>query len=79
MPHDNAETSTTQSTRGVLRLVVIVALVAAIVLVAADNRDKVSVGYVIGDVEAPLWIVLVAAGIAGIVIGWLIRHRPGRN
>ena len=62
-----------------LRLVVAAALVAAIVIVALDNRDDVRLGYVLGDAEAPVWIVLVAAGIAGVLIGWLLKHRSHRH
>jgi uncharacterized integral membrane protein len=58
------------------RLVVALVIVAAVVAVAVDNRHEVEVGYVVGDVSAPLWVVLVAAGIAGIVVGWLVKHRP---
>jgi uncharacterized integral membrane protein len=61
------------------RLVVALVIVAAVVAVAVDNRNEVEVGYVVGDVSAPLWVVLVAAGIAGIVVGWLVKHRPGRR
>jgi uncharacterized integral membrane protein len=69
--HHDSRVRTAQT----VRLVVIVLIVAALVAVALDNRDDVRVGYVFGDAEGPIWIVLVAAGIAGIVIGWLIRHR----
>jgi len=34
------------------------------------------VGYAFGDTEAPIWVVILIAGLAGMVIGWLIRHRP---
>jgi uncharacterized integral membrane protein len=60
----------------VVRLVVAALIVVAIVAVALDNTDEVDVGYVFGDVSAPLWLVLVAAGIAGLLVGWLIKHRP---
>ena len=61
---------------GTVRLVVIGIIVLAIVLVGLDNRDDVRLGYVVGDTNAPIWVVLVGAGIAGIVIGWLLKHRP---
>jgi uncharacterized integral membrane protein len=61
---------------GIVRWVIAALIVAAIVAVALDNRDEISVGYVFGDASAPLWLILVAAGAAGIVIGWLIKHRP---
>jgi uncharacterized integral membrane protein len=78
MATDHAETRR-RTAADVVRLVVVLALIAAIVLIAVDNRHDTEVGYVIGDVEAPLWVVLVAAGLAGIVIGWLVRHRPHRD
>ena len=62
-----------------LRLLVVAALVAAIVVVALDNRDDVRLGYVFGDAEAPVWIALVAAGIVGVMIGWLLEHRSRRR
>jgi uncharacterized integral membrane protein len=72
-------TSTTVDLARVVRLVVVAAIVAALILVGFDNRDDVRVGYVFGDAEAPIWIVLVAAGVAGVIIGWLLRHRPHRH
>ena len=59
-----------------LRWLFIAAIVVAIVLVGLDNRDDVTVGYAIGDAKAPIWIVIIAAAVAGMAIGWLIRHRP---
>jgi uncharacterized integral membrane protein len=61
-----------------IRWILIAAIVVAIVVVAMDNRDDVRVGYALGDAEAPIWIVMIAAAVAGIVIGWLVRHRPRR-
>ena len=63
----------------IIRLLVIAALVIGLVVVAMDNRDDVRVGYSVGDASAPVWIVIVAAAASGLVIGWLIRHRPHRN
>ena len=60
----------------VVRLVLAAVLVAAVIAVAIDNREEVEVGYVVGEVRAPVWIILVAAGVAGVLIGWLIKHRP---
>ena len=60
----------------VIRWVFIAAIVVALVLVAMDNQNDVRVGYAIGDAEAPIWIVIIAAAVAGVFIGWLIRHRP---
>jgi len=62
-----------------IRIVIAALIVAVIIAVAIDNSESVEVGYVIGETEAPVWVVLVAAGIAGVVIGWLIKHRPTRD
>ena len=62
-----------------IRWVVIAAIVVGIVLVAMDNRDDVRVGYAVGDAQAPIWIVIIIAAVAGVFIGWLVRHRPGRR
>jgi uncharacterized integral membrane protein len=62
-----------------IRWVFIAAIVVALVLVAMDNRNDVRVGYAVGDTDAPIWIVIIAAAVAGVFIGWLIRHRPRRG
>jgi uncharacterized integral membrane protein len=59
-----------------LRWLFVAAIVAAIVLVALDNRTDVRVGYVVGDAQASIWVVILVAAVAGMVIGWLLRHRP---
>ncbi len=58
-----------------VRSVIVVAIVAAVVAVALDNRDDARLGYVFGDASAPTWIVIIGAAVAGAVIGWLVRHR----
>ena len=60
----------------IFRLVLVLLIVAVLVAFAVDNREDVRIGYVVGDTEAPVWIVLVAAAICGVIIGWLLRHRP---
>ena len=59
-----------------LRWLFVAAIVVGLVVVAMDNRDKVRVGYAVGEAWAPIWIVMIAAAAAGIIIGWLVRHRP---
>jgi uncharacterized integral membrane protein len=59
-----------------IRWLFIAAIVAAIVVIAWDNRDDVRVGYAFGDAQAPIWIVILLAAVGGMIIGWLIRHRP---
>ena len=63
----------------IIRWVFIAAIVVALVLVAMDNRDDVRVGYAVGDASAPIWTVIVISAVAGLIIGWLIRHRPRRR
>ena len=60
----------------IFRWLIVAAIVVAIVVVARDNRRDTRVGYAFGDTEAPIWVVILIAGLAGMVIGWLIRHRP---
>lgn len=62
-----------------IRWLLIAAIVVVLVVIAMDNRNNVRVGYAYGDAEAPIWIVIVAAAAAGVVIGWLVRHRPRRG
>jgi uncharacterized integral membrane protein len=73
---DISRHSTASDVGRTLRIVVALAIAAALVLVAFDNRRDVRVGYVFGDAQAPVWIVLVAAAVAGVVIAWLAKHRP---
>ena len=75
---DHRSSSTVDLGR-VARLTLVAAIVAALILVAVDNREDVRVGYVVGDTEAPIWIVLTLAAVAGVMIGWLIRHRPHQH
>jgi uncharacterized integral membrane protein len=60
----------------IVRWLLVAAIVVAIVVVARDNRRDTRVGYAFGDTEAPIWVVILIAALAGMVIGWLIRHRP---
>jgi uncharacterized integral membrane protein len=43
------------------------------VLVGIDNRSKVRIGYVFGNAQAPIWVVLVGAALAGFIIAALAR------
>jgi len=76
---DEHRSSTTVDLGRVVRFALVAVLLAGFVLVAVDNRDDVRVGYLVGDTTAPIWIVLVLAAIGGVMIGWLIRHRPHRQ
>jgi uncharacterized integral membrane protein len=61
------------------RVIGAVVLIAVIAAVAIDNRDDTRVGYVFGDTNAPLFVVLIAAAVVGAIIGWLLLHRPHRH
>lgn len=74
--NDHAGTVHRHDAAKIFRWLIVAAMVVAIVVVARDNRSDTRVGYAFGDAEAPIWIVILLAGLAGIVIGWLVRHRP---
>ena len=59
-----------------IRWIFIAAIVVVLVVVAMDNRKDVRVGYGIGDTTGPIWIVILASAVAGVIMGWLVRHRP---
>ena len=61
------------------RLVLGLVLLAVIVAFAVDNRDGVRIGWVVGDGEAPLVLVLLATALVGALMGWLLLHRPARH
>jgi uncharacterized integral membrane protein len=63
----------------VVRLVLVAAIIIGLVIIGMDNRDDVRLGYAVGDAQAPVWIVIILAALAGMIIGWLIRHRPRHN
>ncbi len=62
-----------------VRLAIALAVVVVIVLLALDNRDDTRVGYLWDAATFPLWTVIVASAIGGVVVGWLLRHRPRRH
>ena len=76
--------TTPRQTRGqtnthLARIVVALVLIAVIAAVAIDNSDDTRIGFVFGDVSAPLFVVLILAAIVGALIGWLLLHRPRRH
>ena len=58
------------------RIAVAIVLLALIAALAIDNRDDTRIGYVFGDVNAPLFVLLIVAAVIGAIIGWLLLHRP---
>ena len=60
--------TTPRQTRGqtnthLARIVVAAVLIAVIAAVAIDNIDDTRIGFVFGDVSAPLFVVLILAAI----------------
>ncbi len=62
-----------------IRLTLAGVLVIALAALAIDNRKSVRVGWVFGDVRAPLFVVLLVAAVIGALIGWLILSRVRRS
>lgn len=54
-------------------------LLAALIALAVDNLDEVTVGWVFGEGDVPLALVVAASAVAGALVGWLVLHRPRRN
>lgn len=74
--HDQAKSRHRRDVGRLLRLLVAAAIVLGLVIMAMDNRDNVRLGYPGGHRSAALWTVVAGAAIAGVLIGWLIKHRP---
>jgi uncharacterized integral membrane protein len=69
------------STGTIVRLVIAGIVLIAIVLFCARNTDSTKVDYVLGDADAPLFLVVALSAAAGALIwslaSWL-RHRRRR-
>jgi uncharacterized integral membrane protein len=68
-PEQHSKVHTVRIAFGLLLLVIAVAVIA-------DNRRTARVGYVFGEVRAPLILVLMIAAVVGAAVGWLLLHRP---
>ena len=65
--------------RQTMRMLVLAAIVAVAAALALDNRQSVTLGYVLGERRAPLVIALVCAFVLGAVSGRLLgRRRRGQ-
>lgn len=58
-----------------VRIVVWLVVVAALVIFAALNTDKVSVDFGFNTRDVALWLVIAISAVAGIVIGFFGRPR----
>ncbi|MGB5759718.1 MAG: hypothetical protein WBM50_22575 [Acidimicrobiales bacterium] len=57
--------------RQTIRIGVIAVLVLMAAALALDNLRSVTIGWVVGDAEAPLVVVLAVVLVLGLAIGWL--------
>lgn len=62
-----------------VRLIVVLAVVAVLVLLGLDNRQDVQVGYLVDETTAPLWMVIVISALGGVLIGALLRVRSRQH
>ena len=58
-----------------VRVLLVGAAVAVVALFLIDNRDRTTVGWTIGETDAPLYIFLLAAFALGILVGILLSYR----
>ncbi len=61
--------------RHLLHILVRLVLLAAIVVFALVNTDKVNVDWVARKSAAPLWAVIAISAVAGAIIGSIVRVR----
>lgn len=61
--------------RQTFRLATIAVIVAAAAALAIDNRQSVTLGYVVGERRAPLVIALGVAFVLGAAVSWLSSRR----
>ena len=61
-----------------IRLTLAGVLVLLLAAFAIDNRTSVRVGWVFGEVRAPLFLILLVTAVVGALIGWLLMYRAKR-
>ncbi len=72
---DNAGAVHRRDLARTVRFLLAIGVVVALVLVGLDNRSKARIGYVFGEAQAPVWVVIVGSAIAGMAAAAL----AGRN
>ena len=65
----------TFSLRHLLHIVVRLLVLAAIVVFALVNTDKVNVDWVARKSSAPLWLIIALSAVAGAILGSVARVR----
>ena len=73
-----AEDQTPRDRQELGRIVGLVVAVAVLLALMIDNRQSVTIGYVIGEVKAPLIVVLVVTAVLGWLVARLLEWRTGR-
>ncbi len=61
--------------RQTIRLLVWVAGVAALVVFAAVNTQKVAVDWLFDETDLQLWVVIAGSAVVGALIGYVTRWR----
>ena len=73
----------TKKAGGQARLLLVALVAGGLVAFIVQNTDSTPVNWLIFEGSAPLWIVIVAAAVAGAVLselgGYLMRRRKRRN
>jgi uncharacterized integral membrane protein len=70
-----ADGERTFSLRHLLHIVVRLLVLAAIVVFALVNTDKVNVDWVARKSTAPLWLIIAVSAVAGAILGSVARVR----
>lgn len=78
MADDDTGASAPAERKDRARLIGAVVLVAVIVALVLDNRQKVPIGYVIGDAHVRLIYLLVITALLGAGVGFLAGRRRKR-
>jgi uncharacterized membrane protein YciS (DUF1049 family) len=62
-------------TRQTVRILVMTAILAVSAALVLDNRQSVTLGYIVGEREASLVVALVVAFVLGGIVGWMMSRR----
>lgn len=58
-----------------IRVIIWLVVLAAVLVFALVNTEKVDVDWVFDEARPPLWVVIGASAVAGAVIGYVARPR----
>jgi uncharacterized integral membrane protein len=61
------------------KMILVGILVVIVVLLAAVNSKKVTVDFVVADIELPLFVVIVGAALIGLVVGYFLGRREKKD